>query len=96
MLSNEIYSEKNIEKLLSYDIIFTDYHIGNATCVVLIKTLKSHHFKGRIFCITGNEDVDLMNSLLKLGIDGVIFKPVPIDTLTNILGYSTDNKTKNI
>lgn len=85
-IEKDFYSENNKLKLLSYDIIITDYQIGNITCIELLNFIKiNEEYKGRIYCITGNEDIEITYKLLNLKINGVFFKPIKYDELKNIL-----------
>jgi nitrogen-specific signal transduction histidine kinase len=92
-ISKDFYSEVNKQKLVKYDIIVTDYHIGNYICTELLDILMNANYKGKIYCITGNEDQQIVNELTKRRIHGVYFKPINYENITNILNLDPPTAT---
>jgi len=87
-IEKEFYTEKNKQKLLSYDIIITDFQIGNVTCLEFLSFLNAkNEYNGKLYCITGNEDIEIVTRLQKK-VDQIYFKPVKYENLKLILNYT--------
>ena len=84
-IDKKFFSQENIEKIKKYDIIITDYQIGNLCCLKLIDYLREIKFSGKIYCITGYEDDNVVSELLEKNINGIFFKPIVNDVIKNIL-----------
>jgi response regulator of citrate/malate metabolism len=89
-------NQTNIQKMLKYDMIITDYHIGYNNCTVLIDMLKSNNYNGKIYCVTGNEDPNITNELLSRNINGIFFKPLSFENIQNMLNLNNLNSSTSI
>jgi hypothetical protein len=82
-LHNVVNNNDNIlNMLLSYNIIITDFDLGKYTCNDFIPMLCNNNYKGKIYCITGNEENE---HNLNSKIDGVFFKPINIEIFNKII-----------
>lgn len=84
-LDKKFFEPENIEKLKKYDVIVTDYQIANTTCLKLIDYLREINYSGKIYCITGYEDDEIVSNLLERNINGIFFKPINNDIIKNIV-----------
>lgn len=80
-----------------YDIIFLDYHIGDVDGVELADCLKDVlKIKSKIYAYTGDNNPATIKKFKQIGMDGVLFKPVNLSKLNNIITNIQNKTTKNI
>ena len=79
-----------------YDIIFLDYHIGDIDGVDLADCIKDiFKHKSLIFAYTGDNSSDAINRFKIIGMNGVLIKPINIDTIDSIMN-NIEKSTTNI
>jgi DNA-binding NarL/FixJ family response regulator len=85
------------------DLVLLDIRLRNTTGVELLGSLKKMELSPKVIAVTGMEGVELIVNLLKLGVDGVVYKLDGYDeikkTIKSILAsgnYYPDNVMKII
>lgn len=74
-----------------HKVIFIDVDIYNVARLVLDKFPK-HHDKTLIIAVTGNTDRASKESLIKIGMDGVVLKPVSVEKMRVALAGVLEHK----
>ncbi|MEM8782686.1 MAG: response regulator [Planctomycetota bacterium] len=61
--------------------VIVDWHLGDTTCEPLTRELKNRYPGVPIMMITGDSDLDLIQSALALGVQDWWFKPTGLENL---------------
>ena len=64
----------DIAKRFIPDLVLLDIRLRNTTGVELLGSLKKMELSPKVIAVTGMEGVELIVNLLKLGVDGVVYK----------------------
>lgn len=56
------------------DLILLDIRLRNTTGVELLDSMKKMELRPKVIAVTGMEGVELIVNLLKLGVDGIVYK----------------------
>lgn len=56
------------------DLILLDIRLRNTTGVELLESVKKLEYMPKVIAVTGMEGVELIINLLKLGVDGIVYK----------------------
>ena len=87
-LNFDVLSAKNLDEAYNHidnqdlDLIITDIHLERESGVDLIREVKTHINKDiPIIVLTGVEDKQQKEDILKMGIDDYLLKPTTIDKI---------------
>lgn len=64
-----------------FDGVIIDWHLGDKTSEPLTRSLKQSHPDAMFMMITGDSDLDLIQSALSLGVNDWWFKPTGVANL---------------
>ena len=78
---------------IQYDILFIDYHMPNLDGDDIIKIVKSNGTQSKVFVITGDKSKDCIDAFKDIDIDGIVFKPISIDTVHLLINYLENRNT---
>ncbi|GAB4385206.1 MAG: sigma-54 dependent transcriptional regulator [Phycisphaerales bacterium] len=70
----------------SFDVVLTDYNLGDDDGLLLVEKLRGEGFAGAIIVMTGFGSVELAVRAMKGGADDFLEKPVKLDELRTLIG----------
>jgi CheY-like chemotaxis protein len=69
----------------NFEIVITDHDMPGGNGLALVKALHAEQFAGRIFVLSGALSARDRAEYLKLGVDGIVAKPIGLDALRELL-----------
>ena len=66
-----------------YDLVLSDYNMDNGSGLDLLKSVRANPLTKKLpfIMITGNADVDVVQAVMKAGVNNYIVKPLSADAL---------------
>lgn len=79
---------------ISFDVVILDLNLPRLSGLEAIRVIRSTDQNLPILAVTGGHDPDLARSVLEAGANDIIFKPVGLDELTELVGRLARQKQK--
>jgi CheY-like chemotaxis protein len=71
--------------LLAYDIVISDHHMTAMNGLELVMKLREIKFPGKIAIVSSELNGDVAKEYLSLGVDKILYKPVELSELRNLV-----------
>lgn len=76
----------------TFDVVLTDYNLGDDDGVALVEKLRGEGFTGAIIVMTGFGSIELAVRAMKVGADDFLEKPVKLDELRALIGRLNEDR----